>query len=79
MRPAPQLQPDFTGHETTGAQALGMGDSEGDIERANAHAEDEPALPDLNPLRQAGWIFHDGECIAIERQGEELRLRVLAD
>jgi len=77
MCPAPQLQPDFTGHETPGAQALGMGDNEGDIEAADA--EGGPALPDLNPSRAAGWIFHDGECIAIERQGEELRSRVLAD
>ncbi len=37
------------------------------------------ALPDLNPWRQVGWIFRDGECVAIERQGQRLRSRVLAD
>ena len=37
------------------------------------------ALPDLNPWREVGWIFRDGECVAIERQGQVLRSRVLAD
>lgn len=37
------------------------------------------ALPDLNPWREVGWIFRDGSCIAIERQGDEVRHRVLAD
>jgi hypothetical protein len=41
--------------------------------------EDESPRRDLNPLRAAGWIFRDGDCIAIERQGEDLRTRVLAD
>jgi hypothetical protein len=34
---------------------------------------------DLNPLLAVGWIFHNGECIAIERQGEELASRSWAD
>jgi len=44
-------------------------------------AEGDPALPDLKPWRQAGWIFRDGDCVAIERQAEELdrRARILAD
>ena len=37
------------------------------------------ALPDLNPWREVGWIFRNGECVAIERQGQVLRSRVLAD
>jgi hypothetical protein len=37
------------------------------------------APPDLNPWREVGWIFRDGSCIAIERQGEEVRHRVLGD
>jgi hypothetical protein len=37
------------------------------------------ALPDLNPWREVGWIFRDGSCIAIERQGEVTRHRILAD
>jgi hypothetical protein len=31
------------------------------------------ALPELKPWREVGWIFKDGDCIAIERQGEETR------
>jgi hypothetical protein len=37
------------------------------------------ALPELKPWREVGWIFRDGDCIAIERQGEETRTRVLVD
>jgi hypothetical protein len=36
-------------------------------------------LPDLNPWREVGWIFREGACIAVERQGEEIRSRVLVD
>ncbi len=37
------------------------------------------ALPELKPWREVGWIFRDGRCVAIERQGEMTRARVLAD
>jgi hypothetical protein len=37
------------------------------------------ALPELKPWREVGWIFRDGGCVAIERQGEETRARVLVD
>lgn len=37
------------------------------------------ALRDLNPLREVGWIFRDGACIAVERQGQDLRSRVWVD
>jgi hypothetical protein len=37
------------------------------------------ALPELKPWREVGWIFRDGDCIAIERQGEHTRARVLVD
>jgi hypothetical protein len=64
-----------------------MGDNWGDTQTAGAAHEhehdgedrDESLRPDLNPLRAAGWIFRDGDCIAIERQSEDLRTRVLAD
>jgi hypothetical protein len=36
-------------------------------------------LPELKPWRQIGWIFRDGSCVAIERQGDETRSRVLGD
>jgi hypothetical protein len=35
------------------------------------------ALPDLKPWREAGWIFRDGGCVAIERHGDETRMREL--
>jgi hypothetical protein len=77
---APRLQPDVTAHDTTGAQPLRMGGDQGHSEPAGDE-EEAAGLPDLKPWRQAGWIFRDGECVAIERQGDELerRLRVLAD
>ena len=37
------------------------------------------SLPELKPWREAGWIFRDGDCIAIERQGDETRVRITAD
>jgi hypothetical protein len=37
------------------------------------------SLPELKPWREVGWIFRDGDCIAIERKGEEIRTRVLVD
>ena len=36
-------------------------------------------VPELNPWRQIGWIFRDGNCIAIERQGNETRARSLGE
>jgi hypothetical protein len=56
-----------------------MGDNRGDTEADGAEDGNEPERPDLNPLRAAGWFFRDGDCIAIERQSEDLRTRVLAD
>jgi hypothetical protein len=37
------------------------------------------ALPELKPWREVGWIFRDGGCVAIERNGDETRARVLLD
>ncbi len=37
------------------------------------------ALPDLKPWREVGWIFRDGGCVAIERQGDCTRARQLVD
>ena len=33
------------------------------------------SLPDLNPWREVGWIFKDGEAVAIERMGDQTRVR----
>jgi hypothetical protein len=75
MWSAPFLQPDVTGHDTPGVHALSMREQES--EGAPTAIMDE--LPELNPWRQIGWIFRDGSCIAIERQGDETRTRVLGD
>ena len=32
-------------------------------------------LPDLKPWREVGWIFRDGQTIAIERNDERTRAR----
>jgi hypothetical protein len=47
-------------------------------EQREADAERE-ALPDLKPWREAGWIFRDGGCVAIERQGDVTRAREMVD
>jgi hypothetical protein len=74
---APQLQPDVTAHDTPGVHALLMRRTEQKSQGvATATAE---ALPELKPWREVGWIFRDGDCIAIERKGEETRARVLVD
>jgi hypothetical protein len=37
--------------------------------------EEPSPVPDLNPWREVGWIFRDGEAVAIERLGDESRVR----
>jgi hypothetical protein len=51
------------------------------IATVQAGDEEDATLPDLNPCTQVGWIFRDGDCIAIERHGAELQRkpRVLVD
>ncbi len=60
-----------------------MGEVATGTETGNAAAavdvDDGRALPELAPWRQVGWFFRDGDSIAIERQGDELRTRVLSD
>jgi hypothetical protein len=71
------LQPDVTGHDTPGVHALSMRERDQGSEAAPTATMEE--LPELKPWRQIGWIFRDGGCIAIERQGDETRARVLGD
>lgn len=54
-----------------------MGHSDDDTGRVTTQQTEE--LPDLDPWRQVGWIFHEDGCVAIARQGEVLRSGVLAD
>jgi hypothetical protein len=37
--------------------------------------DEEPVELKLNPWREVGWIFKDGEAVAIERLGSESRAR----
>ncbi len=48
-------------------------------EQREADAAEREALPDLKPWREAGWIFRDGGCVAIERRGEVTRAREMVD
>jgi hypothetical protein len=50
----------------------------GDQKREGSTVKTE-ALPELKPWREVGWIFRDGDCIAIERKGDETRSRVMVD
>jgi len=74
---APQLQPDVTARDTPGVHALLMRRTEQAGQGVTTATAE--ALPELKPWREAGWIFRDGDCIAIERKGEETRERVLVD
>jgi hypothetical protein len=33
------------------------------------------AIPELRPWREVGWIFRDGDVLAIERRGDRTRVR----
>ena len=33
------------------------------------------AIPEIRPWREAGWIFKDGDALAIERRDDRTRLR----
>ncbi len=32
-------------------------------------------IPEIRPWREVGWIFKDGDAVAIERQGDRTRVR----
>ncbi|HTU39641.1 MAG TPA: hypothetical protein VMF35_16695 [Acidimicrobiales bacterium] len=38
---------------------------------APAPARARKPLPDTMPWHVVGWVFRDGECVAIERQGDQ--------
>jgi hypothetical protein len=35
-------------------------------------------IPELRPWREVGWIFRDGDVLAIERRGDRTRVRSTA-
>jgi hypothetical protein len=36
------------------------------------------SIPELCPWREVGWIFRDGDTLAIERSGERTRTRLVS-
>ncbi len=40
--------------------------------RSGEHAE---AIPEIRPWREVGWIFRDGDALAVERRGDRTRVR----
>ena len=37
--------------------------------------EHSEAIPEMCPWREVGWIFREGDALAIERQGDHVRTR----
>jgi hypothetical protein len=52
-----------------------FGQAEGGIALVIAPAEEgseRKAVPELRPGREVGWIFENGDAVAVERQGERI-------
>lgn len=46
------------------------------VEEPAVHGpEHSEAIPEIRPWREVGWIFRDGDALAIERQGDRIRAR----
>jgi hypothetical protein len=45
------------------------------IEEPAPGSEHSDAIPEIRPWREVGWIFRDGDAVAIERQGDRTRTR----
>jgi hypothetical protein len=43
--------------------------------RCDEGSERGEAIPEIRPWREAGWIFKDGDALAIERRGDRTRAR----
>ncbi len=37
--------------------------------------EDAETIPEIRPWHEVGWIFKDGDALAIERRGDRTRVR----
>ena len=57
------------------ATPVGYGSIGGSEQRQLADAAKVAGLAQFKPWREVGWIFRDGGCIAIERQGPLSRAR----
>ena len=71
-RPAPGLQPVDTGVATPARHCGGMAKPPAKKQRARDTSCDEP-LPTLKAGREVGWLFVNGEAVAIERHELEAR------
>ncbi len=43
--------------------------------RCDEGSEHGDAIPEIRPWREAGWIFKDGDALAIERRDDRTRTR----
>jgi hypothetical protein len=55
-----------------------MGNEEMRIRVTRQSAEQAEPIPEMRPWREVGWIFRDGDALAIERQGTRTRVRSAA-
>ena len=44
-------------------------------EIATYGGEHSKTIPEIRPWREVGWIFKDGDALAVERQGDRTRVR----
>jgi hypothetical protein len=45
------------------------------VASAEEGSEREVPVPELRPWCEVGWIFRNGDAVAVERQGEPCRVR----
>jgi hypothetical protein len=57
---------------------VGKGNEEMRTRINRPRTEQAEPIPDVRPWREVGWIFRDGDALAIERQGTRTRVRSAA-
>ena len=56
-------------------EETGNGTMSNRVDTVNARSVDHAeAMPEIHPWREVGWIFRDGDALAIERQGDRTRV-----
>jgi hypothetical protein len=46
------------------------------VDTATTRSTDQAGgIPEIRPWREVGWIFRDGDALAIERRGDSTRVR----
>lgn len=54
----------------------GNGEMRTRVDKATTRSTDHAgAIAEMHPWREVGWIFRDGDAIAIERRGDSTRVR----